>query len=48
MTATLSTGLLLSTLIAQPLLAEEDAKKDSSKSKPAFTKDQIGVICIIG
>lgn len=50
-TAALSTGLVLSTLLTQPLVAEEDnSKKDEANnvSKAAFTKDQIGVICIIG
>lgn len=45
-TVVLSAGLL-STLLAQPLLAEEAKKKPSSSQAP-FTKEDIGVICIIG
>lgn len=45
--AALSTGLL-STLLAQPLLAEEGEARKEPKSNAAFTKDQIGVICVIG
>lgn len=44
-TAVVLSAGLLSTLLAQPLLAEE-AKKSSSQAP--FTKDDIGVICIIG
>lgn len=44
--ATALCGALLSTVLAQPLLAE-DAKKNGD-STSALTKDDIGVICIIG
>lgn len=46
-TAVAAAGVL-STALAQPLLAEASEAPSKSKGGAPFTKEQIGVICIIG